>query len=268
VEGTGVIAAQGRSGGEAERLRLGYPKAEHGYEWRLRNGQLEYRSTDLEKFPKRRYNESTKEFESAPERRDTDDRIDEHGTEREALDLLGAYDYELDPTSGERTPTSEFRKFIELLLGEGIIGKPEDLFDPKTRGDGKERIKPGGLTERTVRHNLKKPFIDKLLARTLDAARLKKLASYKTALEATKDPAPALRAASHEEMLRISDGLPNADRGSFGDRWFGEQYAKDSAGQVPIDRSKYPDLRAPKRVIDRVQDDGSAKEIKNVTDTI
>jgi hypothetical protein len=60
-----------------------------------------------------------------------------------------------------------------------------------------------------VRHNLKDPFIDMLLDRATDATRLRELQVYKDVLAATKDPAQALRAASHSG---ISRGSPLAQR--------------------------------------------------------
>jgi hypothetical protein len=270
VEGTGEVAAKGPTAGETERLRRGYPEAKDGYYWYyMPPRELEYRAT-RGKEPLR-YNKDTGEFDPPPKGAKPNESFAPDITQQEVLQHLGAYEYSVDPTTGERTPTSEFRKVIELLMKEGLIDKPEDLFDPAKRGKEGKTVKAGGLTERTVRHNLKDPFIDMLLDRATDATRLRELQVYKDVLAATKDPAQALRAASHSEFLRYSNALPSADRGSFGEQWYKRQYAPKADTQVSITKEEAAKqgvtLGADSRFIDQAEGN-TIREIKNVTERL
>lgn len=266
--GLGYVAVESKSLG-AEKARAAERKdPEPGYFWVWKAGKLEYKSKDLTKYPKRRWNDIKKDFE--PDTGNADENpIFEATTARGALDELGAYDY-TPGTTGEAATMSEMRRFIELLIQEGFIQKPDDLipYVPEF----------AGLRHRNVRHKIKEPFQARLLDRATDPKRLKTLPAYEKAIQGGADPATALRTAAHEELLRISEGLPSSDRGSFGESWYERIYPpsdpKKAYTQVEVEPAQInPQLPAEVTPFDQSRRIDSLRnqavfEIKNISGSL
>jgi hypothetical protein len=259
VGGAGFVAVESKSLGSQKAVELGYPDPEPGYLWVWKKGQLEYKSRNLEEFPKRRYDAKEKKF--VPDTGNADENpVFEATTPRAALDELGAYDYTPGKT-GESATMSELRRFIELLIQEGFITKPDDLIPylPEFKG----------LRHRTVRHKLKEPFQAKLLDRATDIQRLKGLPAYEKAIKDGATPDVALRTVAHQELLRISEGLPSSDRGSFGESWYERIYPpsdpKKSYTQVEVEPGQVPAASLDQsRRIDSLRNQ-TIFEIKNIS---
>ncbi|HEX2644836.1 MAG TPA: hypothetical protein VHU81_17700, partial [Thermoanaerobaculia bacterium] len=200
VGGRGYVAVEGKLTGAQVAEQRGYPKADPGYHWVYKSGELEYRSSDTDQYPKLKYDPETKKF--SPDTGAYQEPSFPANTPREqAFRDLGAYD-----------PRSEFKQFLDLLVQEGLIKTPEELIPAM--------IEPGGLQYRRVRHKLKEPFVAALLDRATNPTRLETLPAYAEALKSNPDKTRALRAAAAEELIRISDGLPVKDRGNFGEAWY------------------------------------------------
>jgi hypothetical protein len=256
AEGRGYVAAEGLIEGERVRKERKLPEAPDGYQWRYRKGQLEIRVIEEGKpkllFDEKRFNENKYPFVE-----DTGARVVERfepGIDRhKAFRELGGYD-----------PKSSFGNFVKLLLEQGLIGSREDVI--KAMGE------PGGRTYDTVRGNTKEVFRQRLVEQITSPAYLKKTSRYREVYRATKDAAQAHRAAGMDELLRISERLGPEERGSLGERVYGELFGTEK-GVTHVDISP-AELAAAKgvaksevetgRSIDRM--DGTAgREIKNVS---
>jgi hypothetical protein len=244
--GRGFVAAEGVSKGRQLAAERGYPDPPKDYVWRLRDGQLEV--VNQGDGPKLVFDPETKSFSV-----DTGVRKEEsfgpQTTKEQAFKDLGGDD-----------PTSPFGKFVETLRKEGIITSPEEVRE--AMGD------PSNLNHRTVRSNVKEDFKDKLMAHITDARRLSETRVYKEVLNATHDPKQALKAASEVEMIRISDMLESADKGSIAERWYQQMYGQEgSKKQVSISKekmSKQGITLEQDRKPDRIEGD-TMRELKNVS---
>lgn len=250
-KGRGYVAAEGLSEGERVRKEQKRPPAPDGYRWRFRKGELELVVVQEGK-PKLVWDKATKDFVEdtgahVPEK------FDASTDKREAFRELGGYDKK-----------SSFGRFVEILLELGVIDSRQDVI--------KEMTDPANRTHDTVRGNAKDVFKERLVERLTDAKHLKKTARYKEVLAATGNAQQARRAAGMEEMLRITERLGPEDRGSIGERVYGELFGtKKGAQHVDVSPAE---LAAAKgvdvseieqgRSIDRL-DGNTAREVKTVS---
>jgi hypothetical protein len=156
---------------------------------------------------------------------------------------------------------SDFGKFVKTMQDVKGVSK-QQLIDDLARNNA------GGfkeLSQDSVRHTLKTPYINNLYAHITDGARLKDTATYKRVLASTKDANKALRAASHEELIRIGNMLGNSDKGSLGERWVHEWFSQaDETVKKQIVLGPEQGIKEGTRKIDIVQGE-LAREVKNVT---
>ena len=249
-QGRGYIAAEGLTEGERVRKDLGRPPAPDGYRWRFRKGQLEVIAEPGKK--KLLYDEKKRDFVEDTGAREPE-RFDAGTDRRQAFRELGGYE-----------PKSSFGAFVEVLLEQGLIKSRKEVID--AMGE------PSSRTHDTVRGNVKEVFRQRLVEQLTNPAYLKKQARYREVLAAGGDAVQARRAASMEEMLRISERLDSADRGSLGERTYDALFGgKKSVTQVDVSPAELASARGvaeseiPKgRRIDRM-DGGTAREVKNVS---
>jgi hypothetical protein len=249
AEGRGYVAAEGLSQGETQRKAKGYPEAPDGYRWRWRKGNLELvADPGLKKMI---YDEARRTFVEDPGRGPAE-RFEAGTSQRQAFRELGGYD-----------ETTAFGAFVRVLYEQGLITSHEDVI--RRMGD------PSNRTLDSVRGKVKDAFRDKLVAQLTSTAYLWKTARFREVVRATGDRAQARRAAAMDELSRISARLDPADRGSLGERVYGELFGA-RAGLTHVDVTP-EELAAAKgvevedvqaRSIDRM-DGGTAREIKNVT---
>jgi hypothetical protein len=258
--GRGFVAAEGRSGSEAEAARRRYPRlpdaaltATDGtplgeYVWRFRNGNMEVFNRG--EGPKLLYEESTRRFVPDSGTRAADPPF-LAGTDRHAAyDLLGG-----------RDPGSEFGQFTRMLLGEGLAS--DHLALERMLQD------PGGKRPRTVRHNFKEQFELRLIDHLVDPVRLAATPTYASMRGSGHSHLDALAAASHAEMVRVTRMLHESDRGAIAERWYERQFGMagvETPRQIEVsvaDASAAGATISTDRRLDRVS--GSMiEEIKNV----
>jgi hypothetical protein len=259
--GRGYVAAEGRSAGAAEAQRRDYPRlpdptitATDGtpmgeYIWRYRNGELEV--INRGEGPKMIYDRAIGEFRPDTMSRDPEPRFVESTTLREAYDALGGFE-----------PNSDFGSFTQMLIREGLAPNHDALIT--------QLQAPGGLTYRTVRHNLKERYRQNLIDFLVDPVRLSVTSAYTMARRRGMNHIDALRAASHAEMLRVTRGLGVADSGAVAERWYNHHWGIEAgltATQVEVSRADAEAMGVTlteDRRLDRVS--GSMiEELKNVS---
>lgn len=253
--GRGYVAAQQVSKGAAEAKRLGYPDAPADHFWRQReDGALELMNRG--DGPRQMYKPSGQEpqvkgeFVDAPTTR-VEPKFEGNPTPAEAFELLGGTD-----------PKSSFGSWVKMLKDEGLIKSDQDLIS-------KMHQTPDGLTFRTVRHELKKQYTDQVMDRVTNPALLQKTDAYQQVLKATNSPQQALQAASHSEMLRLTNGLSSADKGAIAERWYLETFGKTRGAQTQVsvsraEASQQGVILNEDRRID-VMEGGTLRELKNVS---
>lgn len=125
------------------------------------------------------------------------------------------------------TKGTGFEPYRQVLVAEGIA-KGDDEFLKALEG-----LKPQGRTIDAVRHEMKELYRSKLLAKmtTPDEAAMR--LRYPD-LDWAKNSQDALRQASHQEMLRLTQGLPPSDRGNIAEAWYKTTYAPSAAEHVRI----------------------------------
>ncbi|MFY1825066.1 annexin [Myxococcus fulvus] len=259
----GFVAAED-SAGAALAKEKGWPDPEPGYYWTLPQGASEPKivrsSTDL---PVREYDQASRTFvDSLDGGRAAPKRFEPGTTAEKAFDEMGGND-----------PTSAFGKWVTTMENAGVM--PEGADPTKSLRENllaSLKQKEGaldGVTHDTIRHNLKVPFKDKLLDHITDPAHLATTQKYKDVLAKTGDAQQALRAASHHEMLEISNGLAIKEQGNLAEDWYLKTFGtKDSSTQVSVaqDHAKAQGVTLEKdRFADQVEvNDGTVRELKNV----
>ena len=163
---------------------------------------------------------------------------------------------------GGKDAGSEFGKFVKILEEELKIPAKQLVEDL-------EKFYPKGvkdLTHDTVRHKLKAKYVDMLFAKITNVSELTKTAKFKEVLAATGDTNKALRAASHEELMKLSAKLGPSDKGALGERWFKEWFASrgDTVAKQVTLGPEHGIKHAASRRVD-IFEDHLAREMKNVT---
>lgn len=207
----GYVAAEGLSAGAAEAARRQYPSlpdaslhASDGtsmgeYIWRFRRGDLEV--INRGEGRKLLFDETTRAFHPDTGAPRAEPRFVEGATRAEAYAALGG-----------REPTSEFGRFTEMLLREGIVPDHDTLVANVQE--------PGDRTYRTVRSNLKDLYAARIVQHLTDPVRLAATPVYNTTRRQGRSHADALNAASHAEMVRMTRELYVSDRGAIAERWY------------------------------------------------
>ena len=108
-----------------------------------------------------------------------------------------AADITLDAALERLLQESSLPPYAEMLRKAGLIDEPGDLSVEL------EKIRYQGRSIDTVRNELKVAYRERLLAH---------LSSFETP------------EASHQELLRLSEGLLPADKGSLHENWYAELY--------------------------------------------
>jgi hypothetical protein len=249
-QGRGYVAVEGLSEGETQRKSKGYPEAEEGYYWRLRKGELEYVATGGRR--KMYYDETRHDF--VPDDRPVkEERFEGDVDRRQAFRELGGYD--ADTSLGS---------FVKVLLDLGIVKSRAEVI--------REMQPPANRTQRTVRHNLKEAFRERIVDRITSESYLKKTQRYKEVLEQSKSAEQALRAAGMEELSNISNTLEPEDQGSFGERVYARlfgtarswEHVEVSRGELAKAKGVPVEEVETGRAIDRM-DGNTGRELKNVT---
>lgn len=250
----GFVAAQELSKGATEAKRLGYPDAPEDHVWRLRDGTLEL--VNRGDGARQMYVPSGQEpqvkgsFVDAPTTK-VEPKFADNTTPADAFEALGGTD-----------PKSSFGAWVKMMKDEGLVPNDQALISAMHQT-------PDGLTFRTVRHELKQQYVDKVMERITDPARLQTTPAYQQALKATNDPQQALKAASHVEMLRLTSGLSSSDKGAIAERWYMDTFgkARGAQNQVSISRAdaaKQGVTLNEDRRID-IMENGTLRELKNVS---
>ena len=256
--GRGYVAAEGRTAGEQEAARQNLPKlpdptakAADGttslgeYIWRYSEGRLEV--VNRGDGPKLVYDKTTGSFI-----RDTRARVEPRfaaSTSRgEAYTLLGG-----------REPVSEFGRFTSMLVAEGLATH-QQLIDLVQE--------PAGLRYDTVRGNLKQRYAALVVEHLSSSARLAATPTYAFLKRQGMSHHEALRGAGHAEMVRLTRGLYESDRGAIAERWYeAYQGGGQQSRQVTVTREAAAAAGATTvadRRLDRVSG-GMIEELKNVT---
>ncbi|MDC0711904.1 annexin [Stigmatella sp. ncwal1] len=244
----GFVAAQDVSKSDAAAKAAGMPPPPDGYFYRLKNDKFEVvRHGDLEK-DKLLFDPETREF------------VRDDGVRIEPKFAAGTTPTEAFRQLGADKPDSDFGKWIATMEREGLANR--DTLVQQLRAD------PGGLNFSTVRHELKEKYAQALLDRATDPKRLETMSAFQEVFAKTKDRQQALNAASHTEMLRLSEGLGASDKGSLGERWYVKTF--DNGGfrtHVSITQAAAKEAGISLesgRVLD-VLDGKVIRELKNVT---
>ena len=179
---------------------------------------------------------------------------------------------------GDGTSTS-FGKFTKVLHDLGVH-EVEIVDRMKQTSKGSERDpSPEGLGVRTIRHSTKEYYADNVIMPHLaNEASLKESPRYLAMVEAGKPEREALIAASQERLLKITDQLDSADKGSLGEKWHKHWYGQPgdrpqfSVSQKDI-ATRYPgaDLKQDRNldVLRKVNsDEADIREIKNVAGSL
>jgi hypothetical protein len=186
--------------------------------------------------------------------KDTGDRakkVLEPGVTREqAFDALGGND-----------PTSPFGRWVRMVKQEGIAD--EKVLTQALRES------PGGRLHDTVRDEAKKKFTDAIMNRLTSVDDLRKTDTYASALKAGGNEAQALQAASHSEMLRITEDLHPSDKGSIAEEWYHRTFGKTRGAErqvvVTQEQAKAQCVTLLKnRRLDGMEN-GTLRELKNVS---
>ena len=260
--GRGYVAAEGSLTGRAVAAERGYPRlpdptatAADGtplgdYIWRFRMGELEvYNRGD---GPKLVYDPATRQFrpdDGAPSPPHT---FAEHATRADAYEFLGGND-----------PTSPFGQYTSMLIREGLVRDHAEIV--------RMLQEPGGVTDRTVRSNVKDLLVGRVIEHLRSPARLAATPLYMVLRRQGHSHADALQAASHAEMVRLTRSLYPSDRGAIAERWYGEFAGNpDAPTQIvvsPADAARLGVTIPDTLRIDRI--DGSfIYELKNVQDAL
>ncbi|WP_342375306.1 annexin [Myxococcus stipitatus] len=263
VPARGYVAAEARAGAERAKAN-GWPDAEKGYYWTLRSGQTEPQyirsSSDL---PRREYDTDLGKFvNSADEGPKPPKRFEPGTTAEKAFDELGGND-----------PTTPFGKWVTTMENAKIV--PEGADPTKSLRENiiaslkKNEGALAGATHDNIRHGLKGPYKDKLLDHITNPAHLETTQKYQDVLARTGDAQQALRAASHDEMLTVSNGMAIKEQGNLAEAWYLKTFGtQDSSTQVSItqDHAKAQGVTLEKdRFADQVEvNDGTVRELKNV----
>lgn len=259
--GRGYVAAEGPSAGAQKAASLEYPSLPdpklkatdgtpmEGYFWRERNGKLEVVGPKGAK--KMNYDLETKKFTPDTGAQAPDPTFPEGTSPKEAYKALG----------GENTD-EPFGRFTKMLIEEGLASDHTEFV---SRLEDKTLA---GRTHRTVRHNLKQLYVQRIQEHLTNVKRLSETPLYKSLIHEGRSHSNALRAASHAEMVRITRGLGPSDRGSIAERWYAEY---SGAGTVPT-QVKVTQEEARRMGIELTQDrrldriSGSTiEELKNVS---
>lgn len=171
----------------------------------------------------------------------------ERGTERQFFSDAEMADHNLAfQRIAGATSTSSYRPFHEMITSNGIATEAQVRARLSELMNG-----PRGRDLDFVRHELKETYRPQIITYITDRARLR-------AAHTGTGPFDA-NAASHAELLRVTNGLNSADKGTLAERWYRAVYAPGAAEHVRISgasgTTRFPDL---------VHTDGTLQDVKHI----
>jgi hypothetical protein len=225
--------------GADEAAYLGRP-TEEGYHWALADGKLQIVSEDPKAHPKKVWDDAKGKAVIDTGAPKADGKFGKNGNTAADLKKAKADAFEVlggnDPSSDFGAWVAKANEYLGLSKADLMarMGNPSELNHRTVRNHVKDGI--------SGKDNLTKKMVDRISLDSKgvanDRAFLKERQpdAYKGA-KTKEELAKADKAASHAEMLELTDGMGSGDRGSVAEQWYHANYEPKADRHVTFDQA-------------------------------
>lgn len=226
--------------GADEAAYLGRP-TEEGYHWALADGKLQIVSEDPKAHPKKKWNDAKGKPEIDTGAQKADGKFPKNGGSPAELKKAKADAFEV---LGGNDPSTEFGAWVQkaktyLGLSKADLiarmGNPSELNHRTVRGHVKDGV--SGKSDLT-KDMVKKISLDKNGVANDRAFLKEQQPDFYKGAKGEADLKKADKAASHAEMLELTDGMGSGDRGSVAEQWYHANYEPKAERHVTFDKGK------------------------------